>query len=152
MSSVGVLEVAKYFIDKNGGLMSAIKVQKLCYFAQGWYMQQNNGKKLFDEKFMSWRYGPVNKELYNIHKGKNSILSSDLEGSIINDKNVMEFLDKIYNFYKNKTGFDLGEASHEHRAWIQAGGGTKKWEESNMDDSLIYEDFKKIYSNSIQYS
>lgn len=63
-----VLEVANYFIEKgieDGKLVNPMKLQKLLYFAYGWYLAYFPNKKLFDEQMQAWRYGPVIESIYH---------------------------------------------------------------------------------------
>ena len=77
-----VQDVARLFIDiaekeaenEQGDGMSNLKLQKLLYFAQGWYMARY-GKPLFDEPMEAWRLGPVVPSVYAEYQrfGKNPI-------------------------------------------------------------------------------
>lgn len=77
-----VQDVAKFFIglandqaDQNqGDLMTNLRLQKLLYFAQGWYLARY-GKPLFPEEIEAWTYGPVVPEVYQTYKpnGKGGI-------------------------------------------------------------------------------
>ncbi len=45
-----------------------MKLQKLVYFAQGFYGALNSGATLFPEEFEAWKYGPVIPSLYHMFK------------------------------------------------------------------------------------
>lgn len=65
------LAVANAFIqlaEQEGASISNMKLQKLVYFAQGFYAAFNNGQALFEEEIEAWKYGPVIPDLY--HKFK----------------------------------------------------------------------------------
>ena len=65
------LAVANAFIqlaEQDGSSISNMKLQKLAYFAQGFYAAFNQGQALFNEEIEAWKYGPVIPELY--HKFK----------------------------------------------------------------------------------
>ncbi len=49
-----------------------MKLQKLCYYCQAWYLAWNN-EPLFDEEFEAWASGPVCKELYDATQQLNRI-------------------------------------------------------------------------------
>ena len=62
--------VANYFIDIarcEGEQLSPMKIQKLVYFAHGWYLALYD-EPLLDEKIEAWRYGPVVPSLYHEFK------------------------------------------------------------------------------------
>lgn len=71
-----VQDVARFFIDlaqhqnerDSGDLMTNLRLQKLLYFAQGWYLARF-GKALFNEPIEAWPYGPVVPEVYSQYKG-----------------------------------------------------------------------------------
>jgi len=57
------LEVAK----RDGESLSAMKLQKLVYFAHGWHLALVD-KPLFRESIEAWQFGPVVPELYHTFK------------------------------------------------------------------------------------
>ena len=50
------------------GNLSAMKLQKLVYYAQAWSLAWDN-EILFDDPISAWIYGPVVKELFEISRG-----------------------------------------------------------------------------------
>jgi uncharacterized phage-associated protein len=65
------LAVANTFIQlaaRDNAPISNMKLQKLVYFAQGFYAAFHNGAPLFNDEIQAWKYGPVIPELY--HKFK----------------------------------------------------------------------------------
>lgn len=48
--------------------LTPMKLQKLCYYAQGIYMATQDGEPLFEEDFEAWTYGPVIPALYDEYK------------------------------------------------------------------------------------
>ena len=80
------IDVAKYILciaNTNGDLITNLKLQKLLYYAQAWYMVNFDGKKLFDDDIEAWQFGPVIKSIYNLFKdfGRKPIILSDAECS-----------------------------------------------------------------------
>ena len=73
MSSV--FDAAK-FILKETKAVTAMKLQKLCYYAQAWSLVWDEAP-LFDDKIEAWANGPVIPALYDQHRGQYSI--SDLD-------------------------------------------------------------------------
>jgi len=65
------LAVANEFIRlsvQKQQTISNMKLQKLVYFAQGFYAALNDGTALFEDNFEAWKYGPVIPELYHMFK------------------------------------------------------------------------------------
>lgn len=58
--------VANYFIDlgrRDSKPLSPLKLQKLVYFAHGWYLALT-GEPLLNEQIEAWQYGPVVPSLF----------------------------------------------------------------------------------------
>lgn len=54
--------VANFFLAKSGGI-TQMKLHKLLYYAQGWYLAVV-GKPLLNETITAWKHGPVVPSLY----------------------------------------------------------------------------------------
>ncbi len=48
------LDVAAYILKKYGA-MNAMKLQKLVFYVQGWFLVEH-GVQLFDEEIQAWAY------------------------------------------------------------------------------------------------
>lgn len=78
-----VQDVANFFIELGqaqtangtGDPVTHLQLQKLLYFAQGWYLARF-GKPLFDDDIEAWTYGPVVPSMYQKYKvyGSNGIM------------------------------------------------------------------------------
>jgi len=64
--------VANFFIKKNNadpsGDLTHLKLQKLLYYAQGWFLA-NYDRPLFEDNIEAWRYGPVVHSIYSRFRG-----------------------------------------------------------------------------------
>jgi uncharacterized phage-associated protein len=65
--TLNVFDVAAYILHALGET-TAMKLQKLCCYAQAWSLAWDN-VPLFPEEFEAWANGPVCRELYNKHSG-----------------------------------------------------------------------------------
>jgi uncharacterized phage-associated protein len=115
-----VFDVAHYILVANGGKMSTVKLQKLCYYAQAWHLARH-GVPLFPEEFEKWELGPVCRELYRIHRGQitiaahsipvelrtNDALSSDESGTV----------ELVLDQYGDLEGDGLSKLTHEEDPW-----------------------------------
>jgi uncharacterized phage-associated protein len=121
---VSVLDVARYFVQKDGneGSITQLKLQKLCYYAQGFYLAIYQ-TPLFPEHLEAWNLGPVAKELRSLllHKSDETIYTHDLPCVIsIHNKTITELLDNIwYKFGHYKAGV-LVKMTHKEDPWIEA--------------------------------
>lgn len=73
VAPASVENVARHILAEAGGPVSTMKLQKLCYFVQGWTLAWTNGIPLFQEDFQAWRNGPVCYELFQRHRGMYAI-------------------------------------------------------------------------------
>jgi uncharacterized phage-associated protein len=131
--------IANYFLDlarKNGDPISPMKLQKLVYYAHGWYAGYTQ-QPLINEEIEAWQYGPVIPSLYYEFKpyGASAIKgkASDWEGNRFSevptpsDLNIRSFLDNVWNSYSKYTGIALSEMTHAkdspwHKTWEKCQG------------------------------
>lgn len=110
--------------------VSPMKLQKLLYITYKEYLVKT-GRKLFNEPFEAWRYGPVVRCVYNEFKpfGSRSITdyAKNAEGRAFiisedNDLDLKTILDDVICRYGNKSGIELSKLTHENRdsAWKKA--------------------------------
>lgn len=113
-----VLDVARYFLSL--GSMKHKKLQKLCYYAQAWWLALF-GKKLMDTVFEAWMHGPVSPELYVFYKdwGGRTIPQMPYSTKKI-DKRTEAFLNLIYDMYKDYSADDLEQLTHQEEPWKEA--------------------------------
>jgi len=118
-----VFDVAKYFLDKLGP-MSAMKLQKLCFYAQAWTLAWDE-VELFPEEFEAWTDGPVCPELFQRHRGDFMI-----DGDRLPDGDPRAFsrpqtnnLESVAREYGDRDAEWLRERTHSEDPWIIARGG-----------------------------
>lgn len=117
-------DIAKWFINRAdreaGDDMTHLKLQKLLYFAQAWHLA-NLGVPLFQEEMEAWTHGPVVPSVWHEYKGYqwDSIPpTKDVEI----DKNVADYLEKLYRKYGRYSGKALEELTHSHEPWQKTRG------------------------------
>lgn len=130
-SNVSALDVAEYFIalaNESGSVITNLKLQKLVYYAQAWYLA-NYSKSLFSEDFQAWVHGPVIPDLYEKFKqsGSAPIASTkkliEVKGSI--DQEISDFLQEVADVYMQFDGYALELMTHQEAPWINARTGCK---------------------------
>lgn len=106
--------------------MTPMKLQKLLFFAQAWYMKNNAGKKLFPEDILKWQYGPVVGDVYREFSGFGANIitnyatdATGLIGIIPKTRtDLYEFIDSILEAYGKYTAWQLSEITHaKNTAW-----------------------------------
>lgn len=116
--------VANYFLelaDAKGESISPMKLQKLVYYAHGWYAGYTQ-QPLIDEAVEAWQYGPVIPSLYHEFK---RFGAGDIKGKAIefeprgpaeveapSDQKIRIFLENVWKSYGGYTGVTLSEMTH----------------------------------------
>lgn len=122
-----VFDVASELIERSGGSIETVKLQKLCFYAFGWYAHLT-GEPLFGETFYAMPKGPVVGELLSAHAQQRSV---DLE-MIEDQREAREdereeqdayktaVLDAVWAAYGSESSWDLVELTHQERVWDDA--------------------------------
>ena len=110
----------------RGKPISNLSLQKLAYFAHGWYLAIVN-KPLVEEQFEAWAYGPVLPNLYHTFKGFSSnpipadhplVTSQD---QLAEDSLDAKLIDRVLEVYGEYGSFDLVDLSHDQEGpWYPA--------------------------------
>ena len=116
-----VFDVGTYIIE-NLGAMTAMKLQKLCYYSQAWSIVWD-GAPLFDEEIQAWANGPVIVDLYNYHRGQYMIEKFDLGDSNSLNSNQKETIDRVVEFYSKYNSQQLSDLTHMEQPWKKARRG-----------------------------
>lgn len=110
--------------------ITPMKLQKLIYFVYRDYLKRTQ-RPLFNERFETWRYGPVIPSVYNEFKkyGSNAIRNYALEPGktsffTVNEESspvFKEIIDNVWMQYKHYDGIVLSSMTHqEGTAWKKA--------------------------------
>jgi len=114
---------------------SPMKLQKLCYYAQGYALAQNI--KLFEEDFQAWQHGPVIYSLYNKYREyKWRPINEEIE---ITDNEHSDLIRDVVSAYGRFDGAALSTMTHREQPWLSARGDLDESEgcsESIQKDSL----------------
>jgi uncharacterized phage-associated protein len=124
-----VFDVARCIIKKQGP-MTAMKLQKLVYYTQAWSLVWDE-KPIFTQEIQAWANGPVVPELYNSHKGMFRIggFKGDSAGHL--EKDHMETIDSVLEFYGPMTSQQLSDLTHSEAPWREARKGLADGERGN---------------------
>lgn len=116
--------VADYFLLKihigMGDLISNLKMQKLCYFAQGWSLALL-GRPLFDDPIEAWALGPLIPSLWRRFKkyGWGAIdphlLRTDPYEEL--DERERALLEQVWRRYGIFSGSQLAQLSRAEPPW-----------------------------------
>jgi uncharacterized phage-associated protein len=114
-----VLDVAAYILRKRGS-MTAMKLQKLCYYAYGYHLAWED-RQLFPENFEAWANGPVSRDLYRQHRGRFNLAPGDIPGNPTDlDPGERESVDLVLESYSDLTAHQLSVMTHHEEPWLAA--------------------------------
>ena len=116
-----VFDIAKFFINKHdecdGDGVSNLKLQKLLYYAKGFYLAIND-ELLFSDEFEAWNHGPVISRVYHRFKDNGSaIITPDSETPDFGDQ-INAFLEEVWSAFGGYSAWKLREMTHEESPWI----------------------------------
>ena len=167
--------IADYFIwfaNEHGDLITHLKLQKLCYFAEAFYLAKNK-KPLTGESFEAWAHGPVSRTLwkrlkkYKHHPVNDEVLPAkeedycdidnmeddDCEDLICYyqpdlDEPIKEHLQSIIDRFWGKSAWELECETHDHEPWQKARGFISL--DTPCTEELQQEDMISFYAKDVQ--
>ncbi|KKL28207.1 hypothetical protein LCGC14_2377470 [marine sediment metagenome] len=125
MATLTCFDVADYFLsltdEDAGDLISNLKLQKLVYYAQGFYLALYN-KPLFEESIEAWMHGPVIPKLYRKYKKHGDSYIPKPNSFNIDKYNgkPRELLDEVYRELGQYSAWKLRSTTHEELPWKNA--------------------------------
>ena len=117
-------QIAAYFLsitDPEDNDVSNLKLQKLCYYAQG-LCTAMRGAPLFSDRIEAWDHGPVVPNLYHKFKGHAADpipAPPDFDRDEIEPAD-REALNDIYEFYGQYSAWRLRNMTHDEKPWADA--------------------------------
>lgn len=114
-----VQDVAAYILRERGP-MTAMQVQKLCYYSYGYHLAWE-GKRLFPERFQAWANGPVSPALYKRHRGRYTLQAGEIAGDpdALSD-GERESVNLVLQAYGDLTAHQLSLMTHREPPWQAA--------------------------------
>jgi uncharacterized phage-associated protein len=117
-------DVAKYFlasVDPAENDISNLKLQKLCYYAQG-ILSAMRDVPLYKERVYAWDHGPVVPEIYHFYKdNKNQPISPPIGFDVsMFDEQDRSALDDVLEYYGQYSAWRLRNMTHEEKPWMDA--------------------------------
>lgn len=135
---ITIFNVADYFLNRveteQGSSITHLKLQKLCYYAQAWYLAFE-GEKLFGERFEAWVHGPVNPNLfqkYRDYSWQNLPPVENFDSHMFTSKHL-DHLDEVWDVYGRYDGKFLEDLTHQEDPWIEARHGYAPSERCTVD-------------------
>lgn len=142
--TANVQDVAAYILAREAP-MSAMKLQKLCYFAYGYHMAWED-RQLFPERFEAWANGPVVYELYTQHRGRYHLDRGAITGdpSALDD-DERESVDMVLESFKAFSAHELSAMSHQPGPWLDARNRAGVAELARSNEELLDEEIADYF-------
>jgi len=140
-----VFDVAAYILNERGS-MTAMKLQKLVYYAQAWSLAWDDDR-LFPEEIQAWANGPVVPALFRQHQGKFRVVAGDFPGG---DPNALtsdqkDTVDVVLDFYGDKSPQWLSDLTHMEAPWRTARSGLP--DDARSGATISLESMSEYYSS-----
>jgi len=126
VKAIDIYDAADFFLSKvdmeAGSCITPLKLQKLLYYAQGWFSSFYNAP-LFLNELQAWVHGPASPEIYNKYRyyGYKGIDKTSFDLSKLDPKQS-ELLNEIYNTYGSYDAKPLENMTHAELPWKEARG------------------------------
>jgi uncharacterized phage-associated protein len=138
-----VYDVAAYILHK-AGTMTAMKLQKLVYYAQAWSLVWDE-KPLFSERIEAWANGPVVPDLFAAHRGEFTVSEEPNGNRKRLDVKEQKTINAVIKFYGDKPAAWLSDLSHREAPWKDARKGVPQGERSNRE--ITHAAMSEYYGN-----
>jgi uncharacterized phage-associated protein len=132
------------FIVKKCGRLSAMKLQKLVYYAQAWSLVWDD-MPAFNERIEAWVSGPVVPDLYELHKGKFYVENWQEGDAEALAEDTKETIGIVCDYYGKFNAQQLSDLTHSEDPWRIARRGLHPLDRGNRVISL--ESMSEYYSS-----
>lgn len=126
--------IANYIIrafQDAGDPVTNLKLQKLMYYIQGWYLGINK-TPLLHEDFQAWVHGPVLPSVFHRFKEfRWTPILADVQTPDLPDS-IKTHIDEVLEAYGGDTGWSLELRTHNEFPWLNARGSLAPDEPSNQ--------------------
>ena len=122
-NGVDILDVAKILICKFNNEdkpITQLKLQKLLYFIEAYYMVNYDEERLYKEEFNAWTYGPLCQKVYLKYKyfTNNPIYEDSCDNLPNLKEKIMNSIDKVCSTFGELNVSDLVALTHmENSPW-----------------------------------
>lgn len=151
--NISVFDIAKWFINRTdraaGDDITQLKLQKLLYYAQAWWLANKN-ETLFEDDMQAWTHGPVVPSIWQEYKEYGWSSLPPVDGFQFEDAEIEQYLELLYSKYGCHTAKELEELTHKEEPWkITRGNLPLEAKCSKFIDKSIIRDY---YSGRISSS
>lgn len=133
------LTIAKYIIcemNRTNQTVTQLKLQKLLYFVEAYYMAKYEKERLFEDEFFAWTYGPVCKKVYDKYKSYYDLPIKEYDCEDIKDTQIQDSIRIVCDAFGSLSTSKLIAITHlKNSPWDNASNNngiiskqeTKEW-------------------------
>lgn len=125
------LDVAAYILGSMGAIDTWM-LQKLVYYCQAWCLGIYK-TEFIDDTFKDYANGPVNKRLFDTHRGRRIVRREDYQLAHSFSESEKRHMDHVIETYGNEDGDTLRQYTHAERPWKETRGALNEGESDNRD-------------------
>jgi uncharacterized phage-associated protein len=148
-----VFAIADWFLLKAKSEeepLKHMKLQKLVYFAYGWYYAYYD-VPLFKETIFAWRHGPVVRDLYHKYKSFSNrpiTVKSDTLPEL--EEEVISMLNYVWQVYSQCTDVQLRNITHRSNSPWSKSYNSDEWYAEISPESIknYFKELIKKYKNN----
>lgn len=140
-----VQDTAAYFIwlaNEDGNLITHLKLQRLCYYAQGYALAFLN-KPMFPEPIEAWEHGPIVRQLYDEYEQyRRTSIPAPLEAPEMEPwrQRILEMVNTRFGWMSI---WELRNRTHAEVPWLEA------WNKDDSDPVLSNHSMKLFFRTLI---
>lgn len=121
---VTATQIAEHFLliaAESGDDLDQLKLQKLCYYAQAFYLGYYD-RPLFNDAVEAWQYGPAVKQLHKRYRkhGDGPIPAPAARPTPLPLMRQEALLAEVYEMYGAMTSTELANQTHYDEPWRRA--------------------------------
>ena len=125
--------------------MSAMKLQKLVYYAQAWALVWDE-EPLFPEHIEAWANGPVVPALYARHQGQFKVTSELINGDPTQLASAQkETVDAVCDAFCTLNAQELSDMTHAEAPWRKARGRAGLRDGERGHETILHADMAEYY-------
>lgn len=137
MAEITASDLAKYIIDQHvrkNAVITNLKLQKLLYYAQGWYLAFN-GEPLFKDRIEAWVHGPVVPCVFREYREFRWSPLTAASGYVPSNE-IASHIGKVLGAYGKFDASQLELMTHNEAPWREARQGLAGDASSNREITI----------------
>ncbi|MDV3166434.1 MAG: DUF4065 domain-containing protein ['Waltheria sp.' little leaf phytoplasma] len=144
-NKINVFDIAQFFVNKDKKI-NKTKIQKLLYYAQGYYLAKYN-KVLFQDAIEAWPYGPVISAVYaeTLKQEFQNQSYFDFSSQMTHFPFTEEqkaILEQVFNDFGKLSANQLSKKTHNEFPWKKTYDPNKLYAQCIIKPSILFHFFK----------